>query len=316
VSVQNVPEDGTPEGASPTGRGYWFTPVPVYLLDAVYDPASPVNAPAVILWAHIHRHYAWRERIFPSCAKLAEETGLGERTIARLLQTLRSAGALTWDAGFSSKGRSSNRYAMAPFRPFEFDRDPSQVVPAKSVSHQGEPANDGSHHPAKGGNHPSAKNGRGKKSRSYLESTEEPLSPPAPEQRAAEPAPADEERETEAAPDNDNREATAAQRVVRAAGILTEAEEQPFIDWATITHRPRGGAWWRTVAANGDLPDLVSAYRAERAPTVAPERPALAPWCRDIDCSEIDRMRSVWSDDGFERVTPCPKCHPRAMAAA
>jgi len=173
VSVANTPEDGTPEGARPAGRGYWFTPVPTYLIDAVYEANSPVNAPAVILWAHIHRHYAWRERIFPSYATLAAETSTGERTIARLLQTLRSAGALTWDAGFSLKGRSSNQYALAPFKAFEFDREPPPSVPAKNGKHRGEPAKNGSHHPAKNGGHPHAKNGRGIESSFYLESTGE-----------------------------------------------------------------------------------------------------------------------------------------------
>lgn len=310
MSVPNVPPDDSPEGASPAGRGYWFTPLPTYLLDAVYDPASPVNAPAAILWAHIHRHYAWRERIFPSCAKLAEETGLGERTIARLLQALRSAGALTWDAGFSPKGRSSNRYALAPFKPFEFDREPSPSVPAKSGNHSGEPAKSGSHRPAKSGSHPSAKNGRGIESSSYLESTEESLSPPpSPEPRAVPAAAASEEREISASP-----KLSTAQQIVRAAAVVDEAEEAAFLDWVAAVHEPRSNAWWRTVAANGDLPGLVDAFRAEHAP--ASTQPSagrvLPPWCRDPDCSEIDRQREREDKNGFRINYPCPNCHPDA----
>jgi hypothetical protein len=309
VSVPKASPDSTPEGARPAGRGYWFTPLPTYLLDAVYDPASPVNAPAAILWAHIHRHYAWRERIFPSCATLADETGLGERTIARLLQALRSAGALTWDAGFSPKGRSSNRYALAPFKPFEFDREPSPSVPAENGNHSGEPAKSGSHRPAKSGSHPSAKNGRGIKSSSYLESTEDHLSsPPSPEPRA-ESAAAD-EREIEASPSKPAL--TTAQRVIRAAAVLSDGEDETaFLDWVTAVHEPRSGAWWRTVRDNGDLPDLADAWRTETAPTpaAAPQRPAKPPHCGDPDCDPITRTRDQEQGD-FRLSVRCQQCHP------
>lgn len=190
------PQDGSeesPEGARPAGRGYWFTPLPTYLLDAVYDPGSPVNAPAAMLWAHLHRHYAWRERIFPSCATLAKETGQGERTVQRLLQALKDAGAITWGATFSSKGRSSNEYALAPIRPFDFDRAPSEAVTAKNGGHPPVPAKSGGYHPAKSGGHPYAKNGGVIESSSYLESTEDlSLRPAVPKPRAAAAAPAGE----------------------------------------------------------------------------------------------------------------------------
>ncbi len=202
MTLPNVPPsqqddpDGSPEGARPAGRGYWFTPLPTYLLDAVYDPDSPVNAPAAMLWAHIHRHYAWRERIFPSFATLAEETSQGERTVRRLMQALKDAGALTWGATFSSKGRSSNEYALAPVKPFDFDRGPSQAVAAKSGRHSQVAAKSGHHPPVKSDRHPPAKNGRGVKSSSYLESTGESLSRPAVAEPPAAVAEAPEERET------------------------------------------------------------------------------------------------------------------------
>lgn len=306
MSVSNAPPNEPPEGTRPAGTGYWFTPLPTYLLDAVYDPSSPINAPAVILWAHIHRNYAWRERIFPSCATLAGETGLGERTVARLLQTLRSAGALTWGASFSSKGRSSNQYALAPFRPFEFDREPSPPEPAKCGSHREEAATSGSHRPAKCGSHPPAKNGRGVKSSSYLESTDEPLSPPpSPGPRPAA-TPAADERETEAAPPT-----TTAERVIRTAAAVTPDEEQQFIDWVTTRHTPRGPGWWRTTAANGDLPDLAQTWRTEHAP--AATGPALPAWCGQCG----DGMPAAQYNPRFRQLDgrACPDCHPDRHAA-
>lgn len=54
-----------------------------------------------------------------------------------------------------------------------------------------------------------------------------------------------------------------AQRVVRTAGVLAPEEEAAFIAWAATRHQPRSSAWWRTVAANGDLPDLVADWRAQ-----------------------------------------------------
>ncbi|WP_035796443.1 helix-turn-helix domain-containing protein [Kitasatospora mediocidica] len=126
-----IPAAEPPEGALPAGGGYWFTPLPVYLLEAVFDPASPVNAPAAMLWAHIHRNYAWRRRVFPSYAKLAEETGQSESAVKRQLTALKAAGALTWGATYGVKGRSSNEYALAPMKPFDFDR----AVEVKSDPH-------------------------------------------------------------------------------------------------------------------------------------------------------------------------------------
>jgi hypothetical protein len=54
-----------------------------------------------------------------------------------------------------------------------------------------------------------------------------------------------------------------AQRVVRAAGVVTADEEEAFIAWTTAKHQPRSSAWWRTVAGNGDLPDLAADWRTQ-----------------------------------------------------
>lgn len=178
MSVSNAPPEGTPEGAKAAGRGYWFTPVPVYLLDAAYDPDSPVNAPAVILWAHVHRHYAWRERVFPSYARLAEETRQSESAVKRQLNVLKAAGAITWGATYRARGRSSNEYALAPMEPFRFDRETASPVQVKNEPHRPVQVKSEPSVEVKTAPHPQVENDPGVESSSYLENTDELLSPP------------------------------------------------------------------------------------------------------------------------------------------
>lgn len=129
--------------------------------------------------------------------------------------------------------------------------DPSDDFPHAGNPHAGEPHAE--NHPHKKTSSSSRKNTSGKNTTS--------LSVPA--QRTDESAIV-EERETDAPQGKPTL--TTAQRIVRAAGIVTADEEEAFIAWVTATHAPRGAAWWRAVDANGDLPDLAAAWRAPRAP--------------------------------------------------
>jgi hypothetical protein len=122
------------EGAAAAGSGIYFVQVPTYLLDAVYDPGSPVNAVAFALHAHIVRRYVWRRAIFPSHATLAQETGQSISSVQRSLRALKAAGAIDWRTCVNSRGKTSNEYAVAPVDPFQFDwgrREP-RVVPVTS----------------------------------------------------------------------------------------------------------------------------------------------------------------------------------------
>ena len=105
-----------------------------------------------------------------------------------------------------------------------------------------------------------------------------------------------------------------ATRVVRAAGLVSTAEEAGFIAWATTRHQPRTPAWWRTVAKQGDLPELVAAWRSEAVQGAS--RPAvgivLPPWCGQCDGEEVPRR---WREDDQGRHYRCPVCHPNAMPA-
>lgn len=183
--------DNEPDGSRDTD-GYWFTPMPIYLLEAVFDDASPVNAPAAMLWAHLHRNYAWRKRVFPSHATLAKETGQSDSAVRRQMFALRDVGAIDWGANYGPKGRSSNEYALAPRRPFEFDRG---TVPTVTVKNGGHPEvtvkNDGGVGFISAGN-PTVKNERVVESTEDLESTLSPADP-----QASPAAPVD-ERENDA----------------------------------------------------------------------------------------------------------------------
>jgi hypothetical protein len=110
--------------------------MPIYLLEATFNPDSPVNGPAAMLWAHLHRNYAWRKRVFPSYATLARETDQSESAVKRQMAALKQVGAIEWGANYGPKGRSSNEYALAPVKPFAFDRNIGSSVEVKNDLHQ------------------------------------------------------------------------------------------------------------------------------------------------------------------------------------
>lgn len=97
---------------------------------------------------------------------------------------------------------------------------------------------------------------------------------------------------------------SAAERVVRDSGVVAEHERETFIDWINNQHQPRGPAWWRTVAKNGDLADLAEKWRAEQTTTA----PSLPPCCERCRAENPHAERNVrWRRrDG----QPCPDCHP------
>ena len=68
------------------------------------------------------------------------------------------------------------------------------------------------------------------------------------------------------------------ERVVRTAAVVAVEEEREFIAWITDKHQPRGPGWWKTVARNGDLPDLAAAWRADK-PRPSPAAPPKCDQC-------------------------------------
>lgn len=168
--------------------------------------------------------------------------------------------------------------------------EPDSDYPHQAEPHQAEP--DVADHPHK-------------KTNSKKTSSKKTLSPPSPEPRSAA-TPAAPERETVAPP------TTTAERVIRTAAVVTADEEQAFIAWVTARHTPRGPGWWHAVATNGDLPDLVAAWQAERAPQ-ARTGPALPAWCGQCG----DGGTAAAFNPRFRRSDgqPCPDCHPDRHAA-
>lgn len=234
------------EAAGPDGAdGYWFTPMPIYLLEAVYDDTSPVNAPAAMLWAHLHRNYAWRKRVFPSHATLAKETGQSDSAVRRQMFALRDIGAIDWGANYGPKGRSSNEYALAPRRPFEFDRG---IVPPVTVKNDGHcevtAKNDGGVEVIFE-RHPTVKNERVVESTVELESTLSPRVPRQTHERT--PATPVDEREITADASNDDTakvvEAWAAARGTRRNPAAEDKLRESAAEF---------------LAANWSIPDLIA----------------------------------------------------------
>lgn len=100
------------------------------------------------------------------------------------------------------------------------------------------------------------------------------------------------------------------QRILRQAGLaLGDEDEKKLIDWANKNDR-KGPAWWRTLARNGDLPDLVATWRAEATTAATVFGNVPPPWCGYCndgwDAARFNvKLRLV--DD-----KPCPQCHPDA----
>lgn len=100
--------------------------------------------------------------------------------------------------------------------------------------------------------------------------------------------------------------------MVRDSGVVAEHERETFINWINNQHQPRGPAWWRTVAKNGDLADLAEKWRAEQT-TTTPAAP-VPPWCGH--CGDDNPAARFNPNFRFVDGQPCPDCHPSAADAA
>lgn len=112
--------------------------------------------------------------------------------------------------------------------------------------------------------------------------------------------PAAGERESEAAPGK----ATAAQRAVRASGVVSATEEQAFIAWVCGKYPPAGAPFWNRVAENGDIPGLVVAWRADQPMRQAGPQPRVTVHDtsgRDRECRNCDRPIKPDTPEGLCR---------------
>ncbi|MET7775371.1 hypothetical protein ABZU94_13890 [Streptomyces mirabilis] len=99
-----------------------------------------------------------------------------------------------------------------------------------------------------------------------------------------------------------------AEQVVCNSGVVADDERETFINWINNNHNPRGPAWWRTVARNGDLRDLAERWRADQPTQTASKTPA---WCGHCG----DDNPAARFNPNFRLIdgAPCPDCHPDAL---
>ena len=224
-----------------------FGRVPLWLYD------TGVGLQAIATYGWLHGRYGHYERVMPSYGTLAKELGVSRGSVIAYVKALTSVGAVRIQTS-GAAGRQTNVYVIAFAEPFQ--------VGGQNTDQGGQDADP----VVSGVHHPSQPAGRGGQpvvqeedvsSKTFLE--DEKLSLPDAAPQRAEVATVSDEREIPVS----NDQPSTAQRVVRTAGIVTADEEEAFIAWTTAKHQPRSSAWWRTVAGNGDLPDLAADWRAQ-----------------------------------------------------
>lgn len=104
------------------------------------------------------------------------------------------------------------------------------------------------------------------------------------------------------------------ERLVRAAAVVAPEEERDFIGWINNKHNPRGPGWWKTVASNGDLPDLAAAWRATKTRASPGASSSLPPWCEE--CNDGDPVARHNPKFRLTRAGELCTCHPDHAAAA
>ena len=270
--------------------------VPLWLYE------TGVSLQAIATYGWLHGRYGHYERVMPSYATLAKELGVSRGSVIAYVKELVRVGAVRIETS-GAAGRQTNAYVIAFNEPFE--------VTGQNADRGGQDAD-----PVVSGVHSSGQRADWGGQRAvqeedvFTQTQEDDLSPPPVPDPQPEPVPAVVERETTAAPDKPS--ATTAERVVRAANVVTPAEEAAFITWATDYYSIRSSGLWHTVATNGDLAaDWVPTWRAQHAP--APAQPALPPACgpclEEHPAAQYNpRLRT---QDGQR----CSDCHPGRIAA-
>jgi hypothetical protein len=92
-------------------------------------------------------------------------------------------------------------------------------------------------------------------------------------------------------------EARARQRL--AVGASRGGTDDRVAGWDAVS---------RQLAARG--PHQPYSNDAWSAPAIAAEVAAI-PWCGDVECEPVGRLRERIDEKGFKTDHPCEKCHPR-----
>jgi hypothetical protein len=95
---------------------------------------------------------------------------------------------------------------------------------------------------------------------------------------------------------------------VSAAELLSEGFPAWWLSDRAREMAPRGWTDLGKHCARSTVPV------EDRSVTAAPS--AAAPWCEDVDCDSVSRLRTTRDEQGFQRASPCPACHPSARQPA
>jgi hypothetical protein len=277
-----------------------------------------VGLQAIATYGWLHGRYGHYERVMPSYATLAKELGVSRGSVIAYVKALTSVGAVRIETS-GAAGRQTNQYVIAFNQPFEVPgQNTDQGGGGQNADRSAECASPSQR--ADWGGQPVVQE-EDVSTKTFFEEDKISL-PQLPTQRS-EPDPAHErEIPTPIKP-------STPQQLLRAANVVTIDEEEAFTAWVVATHKPRSSAWWRTVAANGDLPDLAAQWRATggRQPLTGTDATvsgwlALADQLAAKDGHQPYRD-NVWDDmrhqlasgarpDGWERYPHCghPACDP------
>jgi hypothetical protein len=199
------------------------------------------------------------------------------------MNALREVGAIDWGANYGAKGRSSNEYALAPHRPFKFDRETVPPVTAKNERHRPVTVRNEGHPTVISDRNPPFKNDRVVESTDVVESTgelETPLS------SSAQPDPP----EPAAAP-VEERESSPLVGKLKGIHHATAAEVRAVLDqvaregWAKSL-----SAWALSATGELDFAERLAKTRAKPAPVAV--------------------NRDPWQECGCGRVFQAPEPRP------
>ncbi|MCM3886117.1 hypothetical protein [Frankia sp. R82] len=97
-------------------------------------------------------------------------------------------------------------------------------------------------------------------------------------------------------------------QLVRETGLVSAGDERETVEKIKNTYPDRSPGWWRKIAANGDLAQIVADQQ-----TAQTGQPASAPrWCGCCGGGNPAARTNIRfrTDSGMPGGIPCPDCHP------
>ncbi len=97
-------------------------------------------------------------------------------------------------------------------------------------------------------------------------------------------------------------------QLVGETGLVPAGDERETVEQIKNAYPDRSPGWWRKIAANGDLAQIVADQRSAQT-----DRPAQAPpWCESCGGGNPAARTNVRfrTSTGMPGGIPCPNCHP------